>query len=278
MRRKEPHVRYGILLTTLALALSVPVLAGNRRTEPAPYFTTVYGFEAGASLVPGYGNDYVDLRPGAYHRYEGWIDGAFVELEVRVLDRTERIDYRLDGRWRSDVARVVEEREWIDGEPSNLTWMFYGCSARTGDVYRLGERELPVKSPMQARKACDERLKSWRAGEHGARPGLHMPSTFLIGARYYQEQAPGVAMERAEHVGMALTVRTPAGAFDGCVSVMETSDLDEEDDEETLKVYARGVGLVRDGALVLTEYGCDPDAALSSADEPGFAAAPVRAR
>ena len=39
---------------------------------------------------------------------------------------------------------------------------------------------------------------SWLAGVKGARAGLIMPGMPLLGARYYQEVAPGVALDRAE--------------------------------------------------------------------------------
>ncbi len=79
-----------------------------------------------------------------------------------------------------------------------------------------------------------------------------MPGLFLIGSRYHQEMAPDVAMDRAEHVGMGFAVETPAGVFENCVVVLETSLL--EPDEETIKIYAPGVGLIVDDGLELVEF------------------------
>jgi len=72
---------------------------------------------------------------------------------------------------------------------------------------------------------------------------------FLLGSRYMQELAPGVAMDRAEHVALDLDVYVPAGAFEDCVRVRETTPL--EPGSASIKVYCPGVGLVRDGALEL---------------------------
>jgi hypothetical protein len=82
-----------------------------------------------------------------------------------------------------------------------------------------------------------------------------MPGTFLLGSRYFQEQAPDVAMDRAEHVEMGLQVNTQAGTFDGCVKVLETTPL--EPGAESEKIYCPGVGLVVDDVVQLVESGSD---------------------
>lgn len=56
---------------------------------------------------------------------------------------------------------------------------------------------------------------SWQAGRHGSRAGLMMPGTPLLRARYYQEFAPGVAMDRAEIQSLREVLATPAGKFSG---------------------------------------------------------------
>ena len=40
-----------------------------------------------------------------------------------------------------------------------------------------------------------------------------MPGLALLGARYYQELAPGIAMDRAEIVSLTETRQTLAGTF-----------------------------------------------------------------
>jgi hypothetical protein len=76
-----------------------------------------------------------------------------------------------------------------------------------------------------------------------------MPGTFLLGSRYFQEQAPGIALDRAEHVEMGLTVETEAGTFKRCVRVIETTPL--EPGAESEKIYCPGVGLVLDNEVQL---------------------------
>lgn len=77
-----------------------------------------------------------------------------------------------------------------------------------------------------------------------------MPGVVLLGARYVQEVAPGGAMDRAEITSMTEVVETPAGRFANCVSTAETSTLLPGVD---MKLYAPGVGLVKDDVLELAE-------------------------
>lgn len=72
---------------------------------------------------------------------------------------------------------------------------------------------------------------------------------FLLGARYFQESAPGVALDRAEHVAMDLEIEVKAGEFDDCVKIVETTPL--ERGSVSTKFYCPGTGLVIDGDLQL---------------------------
>jgi hypothetical protein len=63
--------------------------------------------------------------------------------------------------------------------------------------------------------------------------------------------APKVAMDRAEIVSVSERVNTPAGAFVNCLKTEESTPL--EPGRES-KLYAPGVGLVKDGPLVLVSY------------------------
>jgi len=79
-----------------------------------------------------------------------------------------------------------------------------------------------------------------------------MPGTALLGARHYQEIAP-TAMDRAEIVSDDVTMKTPAGKFESCIKVEETTALDSA--EKCYKTYAPGVGLIQDEDLLLVSYG-----------------------
>ena len=81
---------------------------------------------------------------------------------------------------------------------------------------------------------------------------MMMPGKPLAGQRFYQEQAPKVAMDRSEIVKIDDKVKTPAGTFDRCVRIEETTPLEPGD--KAYKVYAPGVGLIKDGSFELVSH------------------------
>ena len=102
---------------------------------------------------------------------------------------------------------------------------------------------------------------AWRAGVDGAEPGILMPGTPMLGARYMEEIAPGVALDRAEIVGMGEEITVPFGTFEDTVETVGTSELDPEAADE--KAWARGVGNIIDEELELVDVvlpPCMPDA------------------
>jgi hypothetical protein len=98
---------------------------------------------------------------------------------------------------------------------------------------------------------------AWLAGRKGARPGLIMPGRFLLGSRYFQEIAPDVALDRAENTEMGLELDLPAGTFEDCVKIVETSPL--EPGHESIKHYCPGVGLAIDSGIELVDFDIDND-------------------
>jgi len=157
---------------------------------------------------------------------------------ITTLDETESITFTSrDGDTIPVSARVVEEREFEDGELVEVSRNFFARCVETSDVFYFGEEVEPPEG-------------SWRAGVDGAQPGIIMPGTFLLGSRYFQEQAPGVAMDRAENIEMGLRIVTGAGTFEDCVLIEETTPLEHG---TSTKKYCPGVGLVYDDGIVLTE-------------------------
>jgi hypothetical protein len=143
---------------------------------------------------------------------------------------------------------VVEEREFEDGEIKEISRNFFAICEKTNDVYYFGE-EVDIYEDGE----IVSHDGAWLAGQDGALPGILMPGTFLLGSRYYQEVAAGVALDRAEHTAEGLEVETGAGRFRDCVEVSETSPL--EPGAVSTKVYCPTVGLVIDNDLMLVEIG-----------------------
>ena len=150
-------------------------------------------------------------------------------LTITVLDETKKVG--------GIETRVVEERETEDGKVKELSRNYFAICKRTNSVYYFGE----------------DTGGAWLHGEKGARFGLMMPGTPLVGGRYYQEVAPGAAMDRSEILSVTETAETPAGKFDKVLKSLETTPLEPK--EKAIKLYAPGVGMIREGNLSLVKFG-----------------------
>lgn len=179
---------------------------------------------------------YFILEPG----FQLLLEGGDTKLEVTVLDETKTVA--------DVVTRVVEEREWKDGKLYEVSRNYFAMCEQTRDVYYFGE---DVDFYEDGKVVKHE--GAWLAGEDGNKPGLMMPGTPKVGMKYYQEIAPGVAMDRAEIVSLEETCQTPAGTFSKCMKVKEGSAI--EIFAKEYKYHAPGIGLVRDEDLQLIRYG-----------------------
>jgi len=193
-------------------------------------------------------NTYWSLRPGWQLHLAGNDAGEEIELFITVLDEVQVIPMVIGGETRNVRTRVIEEREFIDGQLYEISRNFYARCAHTNSVFYFGEDVCFYENDV-----CVDTRGSWRAGVDGAVPGIIMPGTVMLGARYFQEQAPGVALDRARHRQMGVTVVVPAGTLTNCLVVEEDSAI--EAGAESTKVYAPGIGLIKDGVLELVEYG-----------------------
>lgn len=180
-------------------------------------------------------NPYFVLTPGYRLYYEHGKD----TLTTTVLSETKKVD--------GVETRVVEDRETKNGQLVELTRDYYAFDPATKDVYYFGE---DVDVYRNGKVVGHE--GAWLSGINGARFGLMMPGDVKRGLRFYQEQAPGVGMDRAEIAAIGERVTTPAGTFDKCVHVRETSALEKGTTEH--KWYAPGVGLVKDSEFLLVKH------------------------
>jgi hypothetical protein len=183
-------------------------------------------------LGPTGSNPFMDLTPGTVHKYK---EGK-TTLTITVLNDTKVVD--------GVTTRVIEEREEENGRPLETSRNFFAFDRKTGDIYYFGEEVDIFKNG----KATGH-PGAWQSGSKGAKFGLAIPAKPRVGDRYYQESAPDVAMDRAEVVGLDDTIKTPAGTFQHCLHVRETTPLESDVGH---KWYAPGVGLVQDDELVLT--------------------------
>lgn len=191
-------------------------------------------FDAGDWASSG-SNEYFVLEPGHVLEFDGKEHGRPHHLIITVLPETKVVG--------GVETRVVEERETEDGELAEVSRNYFAFSKKDRGVYYFGEDVDEYDDGV-----VKSHGGSWHAGENGARYGLMMPGTPLVGARFYQEHAPHMAMDRSEITSVTETLVTAAGKFERCVKVRETTPLEKGVE---WKVYAPGVGLAKDGDLAL---------------------------
>jgi len=181
-------------------------------------------------------NDYFRLEPG----YVLALEKGKVRLVITVLDETKLVD--------GVETRVVEERESKGGRLLEISRNYFAFNTADRGVYYFGEEVDIYKNDKVVGHEG-----AWESGKNGARFGLMIPGRPVVGARFYQEVAPGVAMDRAEVASLDASIKTPAGEFKGCLRFIETTPLEPLARES--KIYAPGIGLVKDGSLLLVEHG-----------------------
>src|SRR5215211_4068444 len=122
------------------------------------------------------------------------------ELTITVLNETREVN--------GTQTRVIEERESVGGELVEISRNFYAICEETNSVFYFGEEvDIYENGIIVGHEGA------WRAGDGTNRAGIIMPGTILLGARYYQEIAPGVALDRAEITDMDKAIQTPSGDF-----------------------------------------------------------------
>jgi len=223
-------------------ALFVPTVQAQDEEDPVfPEFQDTFR-SCCRHLQPWGANDfYVKLIPGYKLLFQGENeDGETETLLITVQRRTKRVN--------GVRCAIVKEMEWADGEIVEISWNYFAICRQHGAIFYFGENvDIYEDGEVVSHDGA------WLAGKNGARSGLIMPGYPLVGSRYYQEIAPGIAEDRAEHLSVTESLTTPAGTFHGCLFVEESTEL--EPGHFSYKWYAPGIGLVKDNALDLVAYG-----------------------
>ena len=230
------------MLCVMLLGL-LPLIAEAQDDE----FTEEFPLED-CFFVPYGGNDYFSLNPGRetyFSNSQCLASGECDELEelwITVTRNTKKVFIDVGRHRRPIWTRVIQEYETADGELKEISKNFFATCLPSRDVYYLGEDvDIYEDGEVVSHEGA------WLAGRDGATPGIIMPdSAYLLGTRYFQEVAPPVAMDRAEHVGEGLDVSIGAGNFEDCIEIEESTPTSSSG---STKVYCPQVGLVIDDDL-----------------------------
>lgn len=226
---------FGILLVGCANSPTQEITDTSTSNQPSSEWQEEFDFDSCTMSTEGK-NDYFILEPG----FQLVLEGGNEVLVITVLDETIEID--------GTLTRVIEEREWRNEELIEVSRNFFAICDETKDVFYYGE-----DVEMYSGRVLASHSGAWRAGLDNARAGLIMPGKPVVGMKYYQEVAPGVAMDRAEVLSVDDTINTPAGDFPNVLLTKEGTALNLL--EREFKTYAPGIGLIQDQNLLLTRYG-----------------------
>lgn len=187
-------------------------------------------------------NPFWSLKPG----YQLVLESDEEILFITVLNETRVVA--------GVRTRVVEELEYEkDGEdrfPVERSLNYYAICRQTNSVFYFGEdveffdEDGNVISTEGA----------WLAGRNGARPGIVMPGTILVGGQYYEEIAPeDEALDKGEILEMQCGCEAGGRRFRGaCVAIAGSNDCNSDTDE---KLYVKGIGIVVDDDLEIKSWG-----------------------
>src|SRR5688572_4387082 len=198
-------------------------------------------------------NPYLPMIPGSRYVYRGHDGDEALKITIDVTHDTNLIQ--------GVTTTVVREREYVDGELEEDT-LDYFAQDDDGNVWYFGELSREVEDGKLV--VADD---SWQAGVDGAQAGIIMLARPEIGDRYQQEDAPGIAEDRARVSGLKDKMRVPFGTFGGLLRTRETNPLEAGARED--KFYARGIGFIgaqelgggRDGEVIkLVSFTLPPSA------------------
>lgn len=184
-------------------------------------------------------NTYFILESGYQLTLIGIEKNDTTVLVITVLKETKKIG--------GVETRIVEENESVNGKTVEISRNFFAFCKQTSSIYYFGEEVDIFKNGKVI-----SHDGAWTA-EGNNKAGIALPGLILLGSRYYQEIAPGIAMDRAEIISINEIMETPAGKFANVLRTEETTLLEPKD--ISYKLYAPGVGLIQDDKLVLKKYG-----------------------
>ena len=224
----------GSSLVTAAAATATPRAAHpvHHHRCALPHFGPGAGYHPHinpARFGPHVTNPWFPLRPGTTFVYAGSEDGDAL-IDIFTPSRHTKV---IDGV----RTRVVNDRLLTNGVLSERTSDYYAQDV-CGNVWYFGEdtAELDAHGHVLTREG------SWRAGVHGAQPGVYMQRHPQLGRRFRQEWAPGNAEDQFRLVSKHAAPRVPYGAFHGALRTHESTAL--EPGVLDKKVYVRGIGQV----------------------------------
>jgi len=231
-------MRLSTLAALTAIAATLVVARADARpsaTLAAPPPPATSAAPDPAAFARPVANPWFPLVPGTVTVLRGTDEGQRFRERVRVTGRAKVIQ--------GVTTRVVRDvLRRTDGTLAESTTDWYAADD-TGNVWYFGERT----ATFDEHGRLDSREGTWQAGVRGARAGLIMPADPRPTDAYRQEFFRGHAEDQAWIVGFKRSQPTPMRTFRHVLRTFEWTRL--EPGVLSLKLYARGVGIVREQDL-----------------------------
>jgi hypothetical protein len=179
-------------------------------------------------------NRYFPLPVGRMWVYRGTKEGKSQLDRVTVLSKTKVVAEGI-------TARVVMDVATHRGRLLEKTFDWY-AQDKQGNVWYVGE-DTTAYLP----NGKTDTSGSWEAGVHDGEPGIVMEADPEIPDAYRQEFLSHEAEDTAWVVATRGDVTVPYGRFHRTLWTLEATEV--EPGSYDLKVYAPGVGIIREQAL-----------------------------
>jgi hypothetical protein len=185
-------------------------------------------------------NPYFPLKEGFTYHYRGKaLNDADKLVPSPDNTRVQHVFKQVDGV----QALVVYDNVYLGGLKQEATQDYYAQDVH-GNVWYLGEYESEFVRDKHGKIVKVSHEGSWEAGANGAKPGFIMPAHPKVGFAYFQEHAPGVALDTAKITAVDLTLNVQGKVYHHVVLTQEFTPL--EPTVSDFKWYAPGIGMVQE--------------------------------
>jgi hypothetical protein len=245
---------YKIPATAVFIFLIVGLVSNSVSTAPADELPLSLCAPQNNTFSTVVTNQFFPLSVGSRWVLTGKEGPDHLGLRITVIDSAGKLYGGKTGIPTISTLRV-QETEWEDDDEDGIidrrefvieNSINFFAETQDGTVCYFGEN-VDIFQP----DGTVSHEGSWRADQPNHAPGIFMPANPREGMTFQQEVAPGIAEDRATIVDVGKTVVTPAATFTDTLRVRDFNPLDGS---RGYKSYARHVGLIHDGPLLLIGY------------------------
>ena len=230
MRKRIVATLCAAAVVAVATASMVGAGAASRAGGATPYEPVLDP----ANFVSVIDNPYYPLPVGRVLVYKGVRDGRHQIDTVTVTNQTKVIE-GITATTVTDVATT------LSGKLLEKTTDWY-AQDKQGNVWYVGEDTAAYLPNGQV-----DTSGSWTADVHDGEPGIIMEANPQIPDAYRQEYLKGQAEDTAWITGFGGSLSIPYGTVHNVLTSLEHTAL--EPDVVDLKIYAPGLGIVKEQAL-----------------------------